>query len=187
MPKQCAKTYVEQCQSIVQKYTAAGQSWPAAARDIAAWAIRNGHWEVPREKAIAHCAEDLARAMREEYIHDPQGRTVRAKHAARVVEDGEQRVLWADILTASHKHMEVAFQQRRQQIVGDCKQLKTDVDSYNDNVNTEEPIQMVWDFATDLEEAEALQRLRESSENEESVQTPDPLEQLAPEAASSFA
>jgi len=30
------------------------------------------------------CAEELARAMREDYIRDPQGRVVRAKHAARV-------------------------------------------------------------------------------------------------------
>jgi hypothetical protein len=32
--------------------------------------------------------------------------------------------------------MEIAFQQRRQQILGDCRQLKTDVDSYNDNYNS---------------------------------------------------
>ncbi len=56
--------------------------------------------------------------------------------------------------------MEVAFQQRRQQIVGDCRQLKTDVDSYNENANSEQPIQMVFDFTDDLAELDALKALR---------------------------
>jgi hypothetical protein len=50
--------------------------------------------------------------------------------------------------------MEIAFQQRRQQILGDCRQLKTDVDSYNDNYNDAEPLQMVFDFTDDLAEDE---------------------------------
>jgi hypothetical protein len=50
--------------------------------------------------------------------------------------------------------METAFQQRRQSIVGDCKQLKNDLDSYNENFNTADPIQIVVDFTDDLEEAE---------------------------------
>jgi hypothetical protein len=52
--------------------------------------------------------------------------------------------------------MEIAFQQRRQQIVGDCRQLKSDMDSYNQNHNVGKPIQMVFDFTLDLEEIEAL-------------------------------
>ena len=91
--------------------------------------------------------------MREEYITDPQGRTVRAKHVACY----EQVPLWGDIRTAPREHMEMAFQQRRQQIVGDCRQLKVDVDSYNQNYNNGElPIQMIFDFTLDLEELEAL-------------------------------
>jgi hypothetical protein len=97
--------------------------------------------------------------MREEYIVDPQGRTVRAKHAARLIKDGEQLALWADIRTADRRHMEIAFQQRRQQIVGDCRQLKTDADSYNDNANPGKPIQMVFDFTQDLAELEAFESL----------------------------
>jgi hypothetical protein len=58
--------------------------------------------------------------------------------------------------TAPREHMEVAFQQRRQQIVGDCRQLKWDVDSYNQNHNAGEELQMVFDFTLDLEEIEAL-------------------------------
>jgi hypothetical protein len=33
---------------------------------------------------------------------------------------------------------------------------RTDVDSYNDNQNTEEPIQLVLDFTDDMAEYEAL-------------------------------
>jgi hypothetical protein len=52
--------------------------------------------------------------------------------------------------------MELAFAQRRQQILGDCHQLKMDVDSYNDGHADETPIQMVFDFTNDLAELEQL-------------------------------
>ena len=52
--------------------------------------------------------------------------------------------------------MERSFQQRRQGIVGDCRQLKADVDSYNQNQNSGEVIQLVLDFTSDMAEYEAL-------------------------------
>ena len=52
------------------------------------------------------------------------------------------------------KHMEIAFQQRRQQIVGDCGQLKRDVDYFNETHPNTAPIQMVFDFTEDVEEGE---------------------------------
>ena len=73
-----------------------------------------------------------------------------------VEKDGKQSAFWADMRKAPREHMEIAFQQRRQQIVGDCRQLKWDTDSYNQNHNTGTPIQMVFDFTLDLEEIEAL-------------------------------
>src|SRR5437660_6035509 len=54
----------------------------------------------------------------------PRSAAARAKHVARLDRDGKQMALWADMRTASRDHMETAFQQRRQQIVGDCHQLK---------------------------------------------------------------
>lgn len=151
-----SKTFVEYMQDIANKYMDSGEPWPASTRDIAGWAIRNRLWEPSRSTLVDQCAEQLARAMREEYIHDPQGRTVRAKHAARREVNGEQQTFWADIRTAPRDHMELAFQQRRQQILGDCRQLKVDADSFNDNENPGEPIQMVFDFTLDLLEIEAL-------------------------------
>jgi hypothetical protein len=149
-------TYTEQLLRIVNRYIGEGQPWPATARQIAAWAIHNKMWQAQPAQLIHECAEQLARAMRDEYITDPQGRTVRAKHAARIEQDGEQLVLWADMRTASREHMQIAFQQRRHQIVGDCRQLKADVDSYNDNRAPDAPIQMSFDFTADIEELEAV-------------------------------
>ena len=130
--------------------------WPATAHQMASWAINNGKWAAHKSAMVDLCAEHLAHAMHEEYITDPQGRSVRAKHAARISQNGEQLFLWADIRTASREHMTIAFQQRRHQIVGDCRQLKTDVDSYNENKNPGKPIQMVFDFTLDLVELEAV-------------------------------
>jgi hypothetical protein len=48
--------------------------------------------------------------------------------------------------------MERAFQQRRRHIVGECRQLKNDVDSWNDGRSNEEPIQLLLDFTEDVAE-----------------------------------
>lgn len=46
-----------------------------------------------------------------------------------------------------------------QQIVGDCVQLKTDVDVYNGRNPDKEPIQLVLDFTDDVAEIEAADGL----------------------------
>jgi hypothetical protein len=152
-----AQTYTQASQQIVDKYINAGQPWPATAKQIAAWAIPRKLWVPPPSRLINLCADQLARAMGEEYIIDPQGRRVRAKHVARIQRNGEQLYLWNDIRTAGPAHMAIAFQQRRQQIVGDCLQLKKDVDSFNENRKPEKPIQMVFDFTNDLAEIEIME------------------------------
>lgn len=147
-------TYAQQMQAIVRDYQAAHLGVAFQARDVAEWAIRRKLWEAHPAAMLNRCAEDIARAMREEYIVDGKGRRVRVKHAVTVSRDGKQLTLWADMRTAPRQHMELAFRQRRQQILGDCRQLKTDVDSYNESLNPAEPIQLVFDFALDLEELE---------------------------------
>jgi hypothetical protein len=64
-------------------------------------------------------------------------------------------MVWDDIRTAPREHMQVSFQHRRQGVVGDCRQMKTDVDSYNDAHAEAEPIVVVFDFTMDLAELEA--------------------------------
>jgi hypothetical protein len=145
-------TINKQLQRIIRHYLEDKQPWPATTHDIARWAINKKLWQPQSSTMVDQCANQLARAMREEHITDPQGRIVRAKHVAKMERNGEQVALWEDIRTASRQHMEIAFQQRRQQIVGDCKQLKTDIDSYNDNNNPSKPIQLIFDFTYDIEE-----------------------------------
>ena len=148
-------TYLKQMQRIVNEYIEAGQKWPATTRQMAQWAIKNKKWAPQPSAIVDQCADQLAKAMKEEYITDAKGRVVRAKHAARVEINGEQTTLWADIRTADRKHMEIAFKQRRGQILGECRQLKADVDSYNDYACPNNPIPMILDFTYDLME-EAL-------------------------------
>jgi len=152
------KTYSDTMREHVQDYIDAGKPWPATARTIALWLYETGRWRPQRSLAILRCAQDLSKAMREDYITDAQGRRVRAKHAATVLLGEEQLTLWDDIRTAKKEHMQIAFQQRRQQIVGDCKQLKTDVDSFNDNNNQGSFIQLTLNFTNDVAEAEAVSR-----------------------------
>jgi hypothetical protein len=145
----------EQNQKIITRYRRSGQPWPATAIEIARWAIANRHWELHPSKVVRQCADQIAQAMRDEFITDPQGRHVRAKHAAPYAEQGKLTLKWDDLRTADHTHMEMAFAQRRQQVVGDCRQLKVDIDSYNQNYNkTDQPIQGYFDFTDDLAELE---------------------------------
>lgn len=150
-------TYSKQMQKIVAEYRMSGEPWPAGTRTMAAWAIRTGRWELPESAAISKCAEDLQSAMREDYITDKRGRKVRKLHPATIKSGGQQMVLWDDIRTAPRHHMQMSFQQRRRGIVGDVRQLKVDVDSYNDARSDEEPIQMDFDFTMDLAEIEAAE------------------------------
>ena len=156
-----AKTKTEFLQEIVEAYRAAGNPWPATAKHIGAWAIREGYWKAPIKNQIDQCAHEIAAAMREEFFTDPQGRKVRKKHPfceVKELPDGkhEQQFLWIDMEDPNVKHeqVEMAFQYGRKLIVGDCKQLKTSVDSYNDNNKSGEYIEINLDFREDMAESE---------------------------------
>ena len=69
---------------------------------------------------------------------------------------GRCACLWDDIRTGSPEHLAIAFQLRRQQIVGDCKQLKVDVDWFNEYRTPPQPVQLVLDFTDDVLEQEML-------------------------------
>jgi hypothetical protein len=148
-------TYSKQMQKIVQEYRTVGEPWPTSAKHIADWAILSGRWAMPAAAIRRRCADDIASAMREEYLTDPKGRRVRVLHPAPVLVDGQREMIWDDIRTASRPHMQLSFQTRRQGIVGDCRQCKVDVDSYNDGHPDQEPIQIVFNFENDLAELEA--------------------------------
>ena len=148
-------TYVKQMQRIVDEYRLEGLPWPTSAKNIADWAISTSRWELPAAAIRRRCADDIASAMREEYMTDRKGQRVRLLHPAPLETSGQTEMVWDDIRTAPRDHMQISFQHRRRGIVGDCQQMKTDVDSYNDAHPEAEPIQIVFDFTMDLAELEA--------------------------------
>jgi hypothetical protein len=148
-------TYSKQMQQIVMDYRSAGEHWPPTKREIAAWAIKKGRWEMPPSAVLDRCANDIGDVMGEIYFTDKKGRRVRLLHPATVKRQGELFTEWDDIRTAPRQHMQIAFQQKRKAIVGECRQLKTDMDSYNDAHSNVESIQISFDFNMDLAELEA--------------------------------
>lgn len=128
-------------------------------QEIAQWAYRNGLHKPNPKTVIDIIAADIAQMFREEYRVDRHGRRYRAKHAVTRKQNGQTLSLWGDLddPNAPHSHFLKSFAQRRQQIVGDCVQLKTDADVYNEKRKPAEPIQVVLDFTLDV--AELQQRL----------------------------
>ena len=140
--------------SIVELYLQDGGTEPIDLDAQRAFAINNGHWHKHGSKLLQLCKRDNSRAFREQYHTDPQGRAVRTYHAATSRHGDSQQVFWADMRTAPLEHMEAAFLQRREQIVGDCSQLKRDVDSFNDNNIYGAKYQLTLDFGPDVDERE---------------------------------
>lgn len=122
--------------------------------ELAEWAYKKGLHRPNVKTIINVIASDIAKVFREEYRTDKFGRRYRAKHAATRKNGNKTLSLWADMddPNAPHDHFVKSFGQRRQQIVGDCHQLKTDVDVYNDKRQPEELVQVILDFTLDVEE-----------------------------------
>ncbi len=154
-----SKTKTEMLQELVEAYRDKHKVSSVNLKEVAAWAIRESVYTPEPRSTMKVLAKELSAALREEYFTDPQGRRVRKKHAQRIwgeATDGtyKQQVLWHDITEATRPQMQAAFQQRRHGVVMDRRQLKQDVESYNENFNKSIPIQMVFDFSEDLEELE---------------------------------
>ena len=78
-------------------------------------------------------------------------------------QNGVQTAFWGELDRAPRAHMVKAFAQRRKQIVGDCAQLKIDVDVYNEKHADEPRVQLVLDFTDDVAEQEAAEHNRAPS------------------------
>lgn len=150
------RSITEQRNQILEMYRKETNATLLDMKEVAAWALGKGLMEPSRRDAIKQCAHELARAAADAFYNDPQGRRVRKNHAARQIAeiDGKkvQYVLWADIENAPPNHMKMSLQQRRQYVVYDCKQLKTDLDSYNQNNKHGAQLELGFDFREDIEE-----------------------------------
>ncbi|MGG4580308.1 hypothetical protein [Alcaligenes sp. Me129] len=147
--------YASQIKTYLERYqTEVGGDGLIDPHAVAAWAYRNGLHKPNLKTVIDAIATDIAQAFREEYRTDALGQRYRAKHAVRTKKGNKTMSLWADIddNRAPRDHFVRSFSQRRQQIVGDCFQLKTDVDVYNAKDPSQAPIQIPLDFTYDVEE-----------------------------------
>jgi len=146
-------TYHQRLQEYFHQYEQEqAEGRPTQLTDVAAWMVKNKLWSMRPADVVQRCADDLSRALREEYKTDEMGRRYRVNHAVR----SKQGTFWAELDTAPRSHMEKAFAQRRRQVIGDCVQLKTDVDVYNDMNSEVEPINLVLDFTEDVREEMAV-------------------------------
>ncbi len=156
--------YAHQLRNIVRAYI---EEHVVAVIDpvaVARWATERGLLK-PRQLDINRfLARQISRALRGDTFIDRQGRKVRSKHVVVRNVGGVQTSLWGDMRQAPREHMQISFQQRRRQIVGDCCQLKTDMDSYNDNCNNGEQLKLSFDFTVDLKEAELMKPMNTSQE-----------------------
>lgn len=164
-------TKTKQLQRLVDEYREAGQNWPATREEIADWAVREKKYKLTSPSLKRLVAKELAQAMSQEYFIDEKGRRVRAKHPFRESRDGKQMVFWDDIRTAPRNNMKKAFGFRRKRITSECKQIKTDVDSYNDSHPEEPPIQMPLDFTNDVREMELAENAKLSIPTDLSMQS----------------
>lgn len=123
---------------------------------VADWALVNGKYKSDPIDERARLATKLAWAFRQEHFTDPQGRRVRLLHAVSNREGQTKMTFWHDMRTVSPEDMKRAMQQRREQSLADNFQMKMDCDSYNENYNSGEPIQMIFDYTVDLAEKEAV-------------------------------
>jgi hypothetical protein len=147
--------YANQVKAYLERYQAEiGGDGMLDPHAVAAWAYRNGLHKPSVRTVIDAIAADISQVFREEYRTDESGQRYRAKHAVRSKSGGKSMSLWADMDDdrAPREHFVRSFAQRRQQIVGDCFHLKTDVDVYNGKDPSKKPIQVPLDFTYDVEE-----------------------------------
>ena len=145
-------TYNEQLQRVWHEFERLHGFMPASSREAVRWGVERGMIGAPDYDPYDKLAEDMSRALREEYGTDHLGRRYRKNHAVRITKTGVQLTIWAILGEAPPEHMQKAFIQRREQIVGDCVQLATDVEVYNDMNPGQPPIQMLLDFRDDVSE-----------------------------------
>jgi hypothetical protein len=147
--------YGSQVKSYIERYqTEMGSDGLLDPHAVAEWAYQHGLHKPSVRTVVDAIASDIAQYFREEYRTSERGQRYRAKHAVRFKQGDRTMSLWADMDDSKtpRNHFVRSFAQRRQQIVGDCYQLKTDVDVYNEKDPSQQPIQVPLDFALDVEE-----------------------------------
>jgi hypothetical protein len=149
----------DRLQQIWHRYETDRQHKPTSAREAVEWAVEEGLLELPETDPYDILAGWMAQALRNEYQTDEKGRRYRVNHSVRVTKGGVQYSFWGSMPHSSHDFMEKTFAQRRELIIGECAQLKVDVDVYNEMIDGQKPtIQLVLDFTEDVAEREQVNK-----------------------------
>lgn len=159
---QFAKSRNDLLVTIFNEYCAVHGTQTAELRDVFIWALQYDKWEASKKSLWSQFRQEMSRALCEDRIVDPQGRSVRRYHAAKI-EDGESSgYLWGAIFESPPDHMQRSLQQRRQRIAKMTIRHKQDTDSYNDNNVHGAQLYFEYDFRADIEESEMPTEYSES-------------------------
>lgn len=154
----------EELQWLKRQHAQAHGHAPATSRDVIRWAVSKGLYTLPVVDPEEIAADQLSRALREEYDTTKSGRRYRVNHSVRVRKSkgrgqGSFTSLWLDSEHGSHDQIELAFNQRREQTAGDCYQLYDDREGYQELHPDRPYIDIVFDFTEDILEREAGREL----------------------------
>ncbi len=139
-------------QKLWKQYEKEHQYQPAGTRPVVEWALSKGLLELPPVDPKDILASQMAAALRAETVVDKKGRDRRVNHAVKITKNGVQSTFWGIFGFASDEHMQMSFGQRREQVVGDCFHLRTDVDAFNDERPVEKQYDLDLNFTEDVNE-----------------------------------
>lgn len=151
---QFAKSRNDLLLAIFNEYCIVHGTQTAELRDVFGWALNNNRWEATKKSLWSQFRQEMSRALCEDRIVDPQGRSVRRYHAAKTDADGNAGYLWGAIFDSPPDHMQSSLQQRRQRIAKMTIRHKQDTDSYNENNIHGAQLYFEYDFTADIEESE---------------------------------
>lgn len=150
MATSIGETYNEALQRIAHEYFAETGKETATTSEIAAWAMETDRWEAQPDFLLKKCREDIAAALREEKIKDEHGKSVRLNQVNRVTQGGVQQYLWGDIRKIDRDHMKGSVAVRRDQMVGECRQVDRDCNFWNSLHPDKEAVTCEFDFREDV-------------------------------------
>lgn len=137
---------------IRDEYRAEHDNAPATSRDMGEWAVATGRYRLPPHATERKCAEELADAMAMDMMTVSGGRRVRTMHTWR----SEQRNLWDHIATISTPDMALSMSYQRNGVLGTVKQMKIDLDYFNELHPDDPALQVSFNFENDLADAGLL-------------------------------
>lgn len=151
----------ERMQKAWHKYDSKQDHKPTTTRQASEWAVADGLLELPEVDPYDVLAEKMANALRDETRTDSLGRRYRVNHAVRVTKSGVQYTFWGTMGFAPIDHMHKSYAWRRNQVIDDLFQLKTDVDVFNDMMGDKRQyFQLVLNFTDDIAEREEIERMQ---------------------------